>query len=142
MIQYVAFEMTNGDYIAHYGVKGQKWGRRRYQNSDGTLINPKGRNTSLRKSQNRAMTRAGVAGAAAGGAAAYAGYHLAKGTAKVVASRKAKNSLKTALRSAAAGNYKRAAIAGLAAAGLTAGTVIAAKRYKKKVKQQYSQQRR
>ena len=27
------------DYIAHHGVKGQKWGVRRYQNSDGSYTN-------------------------------------------------------------------------------------------------------
>lgn len=29
-----------GEFIAHYGVKGQKWGIRRFQNKDGTLKNP------------------------------------------------------------------------------------------------------
>lgn len=24
------------EYLAHYGIKGQKWGVRRYQNPDGT----------------------------------------------------------------------------------------------------------
>ena len=25
------------DYLMHYGVKGMRWGRRRYQNEDGSL---------------------------------------------------------------------------------------------------------
>ena len=30
------------DYLAHHGVKGQKWGERKYQNADGSLT-PEGR---------------------------------------------------------------------------------------------------
>lgn len=29
--------MNQNDYIAHWGIKGMKWGIRRYQNADGTL---------------------------------------------------------------------------------------------------------
>ena len=31
------FSSAPNDYLMHYGIKGQKWGIRRYQNPDGTL---------------------------------------------------------------------------------------------------------
>ena len=40
-------------YIEHHGIKGQKWGRRRYQNKDGSLT-PEGK---LRHNQDEPPTR-------------------------------------------------------------------------------------
>lgn len=36
-IYYVAGVPYSSDYLMHFGIKGQKWGVRRFQNSDGTL---------------------------------------------------------------------------------------------------------
>ena len=33
-------DKINYDEIKHYGIKGQKWGRRQYQNEDGSVTVP------------------------------------------------------------------------------------------------------
>lgn len=45
--------MVENVYLAHHGVKGMKWGVRRYQNYDGTLINPK----QVKKIEKKAIKR-------------------------------------------------------------------------------------
>lgn len=71
----------NTDYIAHYGILGQKWGIRRYQNPDGSLT-PEGRarygsqenyERALRKHDRNVKIAQGVAVGALAGLAIYGG---------------------------------------------------------------------
>lgn len=45
----------SSDYLAHYGIKGQEWGKRRFQNEDGSLT-PEGRRRYGLKSDYSNMT--------------------------------------------------------------------------------------
>ena len=72
--------MTHSNSLCHYGVKGQKWGRRRYQNPDGTLTAAgKKRYSDDDGNESRSETRKkiakGLAAGAAVGLAAYAMYN-------------------------------------------------------------------
>lgn len=62
-------------YLAHHGIKGQKWGVRRFQNSDGSLTNQGKRrylsDETKGKIKKAAKVAAGVAGAAALGYGVY-----------------------------------------------------------------------
>lgn len=42
--------MNNTQYLAHYGVEGQKWGVRRYQNKDGTSTKEGKKRTNIKRS--------------------------------------------------------------------------------------------
>lgn len=72
--------MTHSNSLCHYGVKGQKWGRRRYQNPDGTLTAAgKKRYSDDDGNESRSETgkkiAKGLAAGAAVGLAAYAMYN-------------------------------------------------------------------
>ncbi len=62
-------------YLAHHGIKGQKWGVRRFQNKDGSYTNEGKRrylsDETKGKIKKAAKVAAGVAGAAAIGYGAY-----------------------------------------------------------------------
>ena len=47
--------MDKQNYLAHFGIIGQKWGVRRYQNDDGTLTDEGRRHygKALRKSEKK-----------------------------------------------------------------------------------------
>ena len=57
--------MMNNTYLYHPGIKGQRWGVRRYQNSDGTLTAEgkakKKKKKSIVKSYTKAMDAASLA---------------------------------------------------------------------------------
>ena len=45
----------NSDFLAHHGIKGQKWGVRRFQNSDGSLTEAGKKRYSVDKKLNKEM---------------------------------------------------------------------------------------
>lgn len=84
----MAVPADSENYISHHGIKGQKWGIRRFQNPDGTRT-PLGRKRERenRSDEEKAVSkkrRLKVAGAAAAGlAAGGAGYGINKFSKKV-----------------------------------------------------------
>lgn len=69
---YVATE-ENINYLSHHGIKGQKWGRRRWQNEDGSLTSEGKRKYGTVENYERARRRRNIAiGAGIGAATALA----------------------------------------------------------------------
>ena len=54
---YEYFDDLGGEVLEHYGVLGMKWGVRRYQNYDGSLIHPKGGRSKARGGLSKAINK-------------------------------------------------------------------------------------
>lgn len=51
------FDDWEGDFLAHHGIKGQKWGVRRFQNEDGSLTSSGRKHYGLAEGGSRKMSR-------------------------------------------------------------------------------------
>lgn len=49
--------MSGNEYLAHHGIKGQKWGVRRYQNLDGSLTDEGRRRYGYGSERSRLVTK-------------------------------------------------------------------------------------
>lgn len=73
----------SGTYLEHHGIKGMKWGIRRYQNKDGTLTD-EGRkkyselSSKEKKERNKKIAKVGIGIATASAAAYYVHKHPEK----------------------------------------------------------------
>lgn len=75
-MEYAICREGNEDYLEHFGVKGQKWGIRRYENEDGTLTDAgkiryaksvkDAKKYKTAKERLKTVGKAGLAGAAVG----------------------------------------------------------------------------
>lgn len=65
--------MNDGSYLAHHGIKGQKWGVRRYQNKNGTYTNS---GKTHRKELAKNFKVAAVSGAVGGAVSGAVGFAL------------------------------------------------------------------
>lgn len=61
------------NHVCHYGIKGQKWGVRRYQNEDGTLT-PAGKKRKIELSDNQKKAARILGIIAASALVSYASY--------------------------------------------------------------------